>query len=110
MSYKTPQLLKAEAERLYADLAPRKGELTVKDRRAIPQQDMPAQEPAARVKNMEEVTYGYSREQAVVEALRCLQCKNAPCVQGCPVRINIPAFVKAVAEENFKNAIDIIKK
>ncbi len=110
MSYQTPQDLQAKASRLYEELIPKKNELTVRERRAIPQQDMPAQDPAARVKNMEEVTYGYSKEQAVVEALRCLQCKKAFCIDGCPVRIDIPGFIKAIVDEDFKKAIDIIKK
>jgi glutamate synthase (NADPH) small chain len=110
MSFIPQSQLKAEAVRLYDDLKPKSGALTAKDRKAIPQQDMPAQDPAARVKNMEEVTYGYSKEQAVVEALRCLQCKKAFCIDGCPVRIDIPGFIKAIVEEDFKKSIDIIKK
>ena len=78
MSHSPADQLRAKAVSLYNDLKPRAAQLTNKDRRAIPQQDMPSQDPALRVKNMQEVTYGYSKEQAVVEALRCFGCKNAP--------------------------------
>ena len=54
------------------------------------------QEPKVRATNFEEVCYGYNEEEAVAEASRCLNCKNARCVQGCPVKIDIPAFVKEV--------------
>ncbi|MFH1477675.1 MAG: NADPH-dependent glutamate synthase [Verrucomicrobiota bacterium] len=83
--------------------------LKPKDRLKIPAQSMPAQDPAVRRGNIEEVALGYSPEQARLEALRCLQCKNAPCIEGCPVRIDIPAFVRAMAEGHVKQAIDIIK-
>ena len=56
------------------------------------------QEPKVRATNFEEVCYGYNEEEAVAEASRCLNCKNARCVQGCPVNINIPAFIKEVKE------------
>ena len=70
---------------------------------------MPTQDPNKRNKNMEEVALGYFVEQAKLEAMRCIQCKNAPCVDGCPVRIDIPAFIKAITQEDFKSAIEIIK-
>ncbi|MBN2351738.1 MAG: NADPH-dependent glutamate synthase [Spirochaetales bacterium] len=110
MSFIPREQLKTEAERLYNELKPKAAELTARDRRAIPQQEMPSQAPEERVKNMQEVTYGYSKEQAVVEALRCLQCKKALCIEGCPVRIDIPAFIKAIVDEDFKKSIDIIKR
>lgn len=81
-----------------------------KDRMAIPAQEMPTQDPIERGKNFDEVALGYSPEQAQLEAIRCLQCKNAPCVNGCPVRIDIPGFVKAVAEGDFDKGIEIIKR
>ncbi|HRU71844.1 MAG TPA: NADPH-dependent glutamate synthase [Kiritimatiellia bacterium] len=84
--------------------------LTPKERIAIPAQEMPAQDPAVRRHNMNEVALGYSAEQARLEAKRCLQCKNAPCVQGCPVRIRIPDFIKAAAEGRFDEAIAIIRE
>ncbi len=83
--------------------------LKPKDRLAIPAQPMPAQPSALRVDNMDEVALGYTEAQARVEAMRCLQCRNAPCIDGCPVRIDIPAFVKACADGDFQDAIDIIK-
>jgi glutamate synthase (NADPH/NADH) small chain len=110
MSYIPAKQLREEAERLYKELKPKATEMSNKDRRAIPQQEMPAQDPTERVQNMSEVTYGYSREQAVVEALRCLRCKNALCIGGCPVRIDIPAFIAAIVAEDFKKSVDIIKK
>ncbi len=85
-------------------------ELKPKDRMAIPTQLMPAQDPAERIKNMGEVAQGYTSEQARVEAMRCLQCKNAPCVKGCPVFIDIRGFLKAAAEGNFDESIEIIKQ
>ena len=60
--------------------------------------------------NMSEVALGYTAEQARLEAMRCLQCKNAPCIKGCPVCIDIPAFLAAAAEGNFQKSIDIIKQ
>lgn len=69
---------------------------------------MPVQEPNVRNKNFSEVALGYTAEQAIDEAKRCLNCKNKPCVGGCPVNINIPAFIKEVAEGNFKKAYEII--
>ena len=60
--------------------------------------EMPSQEPNVRNKNFNEVALGYTAEQAVDEAQRCLSCKNKPCVTGCPVQIDIPAFVEQVAK------------
>lgn len=84
--------------------------LTPKERMAISSQDMPSQDPNVRKKNMEEVALGYTQEQARLEAMRCLQCKNAPCMTGCPVQINIPAFIKAIADGDFQTAVNIVKK
>lgn len=74
-----------------------------------PRQKMPEQKPAERINNFNEVPLGYSAETAVIEAKRCLQCKKPQCVEGCPVNVNIPAFIKEIAEGNFKEAIKIIK-
>lgn len=84
--------------------------LSARDRRTITRQPMPAQDPLARGQNMCEVALGYSPEQAQLEAIRCIQCKNAPCIAGCPVEINIPLFIKQLAEQDFQGAIDTIKK
>ena len=69
---------------------------------------MPTQEPDVRNKNFREVALGYTAEQAIDEAKRCLNCKNHPCVGGCPVRIHIPEFIAKVAEGDFENAYQII--
>lgn len=71
---------------------------------------MPKQLPNERVKNFKEVSLGYTEEQAVLEASRCLQCKKAPCVNGCPVHINIPAFVANIRGKDFAGAIRKIKE
>lgn len=71
---------------------------------------MPAQDPNVRNKNFLEVTTGYTAEVAIEEAQRCLNCKNKPCVSGCPVHIDIPSFVKEVAEGNFAGAYDVISE
>jgi len=85
-------------------------ELTPKERLAIPAQEMPQQDPQVRRNNMDEVALGYSQAQAILEAERCLQCKNAPCISGCPVSIDIPGFIKAIAAGDNKLAVDIIKE
>ena len=69
--------------------------LSVKDRMAIEHQEMPSQDAKERIHNMDEVALGYSEDMAVLEASRCLNCKNKPCVSGCPVSIDIPAFISA---------------
>lgn len=71
---------------------------------------MPSQAPDVRNKNFSEVALGYSEETAIDEAKRCLNCKNSPCISGCPVKIHIPAFIKEVAEGNFEKAYEIITK
>ncbi len=79
--------------------------------KVVPQKyPMPLQPPELRVKNFSEVALGYTEELAVKEASRCLQCKNAPCRQGCPVEVDIPAFVKLAAERDFAEAIQKIKE
>jgi glutamate synthase (NADPH/NADH) small chain len=71
---------------------------------------IPEQDPAARKANFEEVSLGYSREQAIQEASRCLQCKKPMCVTGCPVGVPIPRFIQAVHEGDFARAIEIINE
>ena len=68
------------------------------------------QDPKVRATNFEEVCLGYTEEEAVAEAGRCLNCKNPKCVGGCPVSINIPAFIHEVAERNFEKAYEIISQ
>ena len=65
---------------------------------------MPVQEPEARIRNFSEVALGYTYDMAVGEARRCLNCKNKPCVSGCPVGIDIPAFIARVAAEDMEGA------
>ena len=71
---------------------------------------MPAQEPDVRNKNFNEVALGYTEEQAIDEANRCLNCKHRPCVGGCPVQIEIPAFIAKVAEGDFEGAYEVITR
>ena len=70
---------------------------------------MPEQDPNVRNKNFEEVALGYTPEQAVEEAQRCLGCKNMPCVKGCPVNVRIPNFIAAIQKGEFEEAAKIIK-
>lgn len=104
----TPETLHQAAATKLAELAGKT--LSPKERIAIPAQEMPTQDPVVRSRNMNEVALGYSAEQAQVESMRCLQCKNAPCVSGCPVRIRIPEFLKAAAAGQFGEASAIIRE
>ena len=92
------------------DLIKTNGKLTPKDRNAIPQMEMPTRDPNTRKREMAEVALGYSAHQAIVEANRCLQCPKPSCMEGCPVNINIPGFIKEIANGEFKKAVDIIKE
>jgi len=74
----------------------------------IARQPMPEQAAEVRRRNFEEVPTGYSEETAVLEARRCLQCKKPACMTGCPVGVNIPEFIKCIAEKDFKGAIQKI--
>ena len=69
---------------------------------------MPEQDPKVRARNFKEVALGYTPEQAIEEANRCLKCKNPKCVGGCPVNIRIPEFIAKVQEGDFKAAYEII--
>ena len=69
---------------------------------------MPSQDPNVRNKNFQEVALGYTEEQALDEAKRCLNCKNKPCMQGCPVMVHIPEFIEKVAAGEFEEAYQII--
>lgn len=71
---------------------------------------MPTQEPEVRAHNFSEVATGYTEEMALDEALRCLNCKNMPCVQGCPVKIHIPEFISKIKEGDFEGAYQVINK
>jgi glutamate synthase (NADPH/NADH) small chain len=76
---------------------------------AIPAQEMAAREPLSRAREMGEVALGYTEDQARVEAARCLQCKNRPCVASCPVAVPIPEFIACVEKGEFKKSVDVIK-
>ncbi len=84
--------------------------LTIPERLKIPPQEMPQQKPQDRIRNVNEVALGYSETEARMEALRCLGCKNAPCVSGCPVRIRIKDFIETIVEGDYKKALNIIKE
>ncbi len=71
---------------------------------------MPTQDPAVRAHNFQEVALGYSEEIALQEAARCLNCKNMPCVSGCPVNIHIPAFIEKIKEGDFEGAYQVIQQ
>lgn len=73
-------------------------------------QAIPCQDPAERVKNFNEVSIGYTEEQAVEEASRCLQCKKPPCIAGCPVDIDIKQFLELTSQRKFKDALEVIKE
>ena len=72
--------------------------------------DMPHQDAAKRAKNFDEVALGYSREQAIIEAERCLQCKKPLCQKGCPVEIDIKGFIAALCDDDLHGAYDTIRK
>ena len=71
---------------------------------------MPSQEPEVRAHNFSEVATGYTEEMALDEAMRCLNCKNMPCVSGCPVKIHIPAFIEKIKVGDFEGAYQVINK
>lgn len=84
--------------------------MNVKDRLKIPPVEMPEQDPAVRVNNVDEVPLGYTPEMAMLEAARCLQCKTPFCIEGCPVGIDIPGFLKLIEVGDFKSAIRKMKE
>jgi len=72
--------------------------------------EMPTQDPKVRAHNFKEVALGYTKEIAIEEAKRCLNCKNRPCVSGCPVNVNIPDFISEIKNGNFEEAYQVISK
>lgn len=108
MSYIPADKLHEEAIKTVKELEGK--ELKPKDRLSLPRQEMPSQDPEVRKKNMNEVALGYFEEQVKIEAERCLQCKTAPCISGCPVQIDIPGFIKAAAEGDYEKSLSIIKR
>ena len=77
---------------------------------ALKRNEMPTQDAKVRARNFQEVALGYTEEQAIDEANRCLNCKHMPCVQGCPVKIHIPEFITKIKEGDFEGAYQIITK
>ena len=71
---------------------------------------MPEQAPLLRNKNFEEVSLGYTKEMAIEEAARCLNCKNPKCVEGCPVNVKIPDFISKIVTGDFDGAYDVISE
>lgn len=110
MSHQSPEKLAEKAKELLVDYVTRYDEMKPKEKMAIPAQAMREQDPDVRNKNLEEVAIGYTMEQARVEAMRCLQCKKQQCVADCPVEIDIPGFIKHVADGDIQTAIDVIKR
>ena len=84
--------------------------MTPKEKMAIPPQAMPEQDARERARNMNEVALGYTAEMAKAEASRCLQCPSKPCMQGCPVAVNIPGFLAKAAEGDFAGALRVIRE
>ena len=82
--------------------------LMAKKNMSLTKVPMPEQAPDVRNKNFDEVALGYTAEMAMEEATRCLNCKNKPCVSGCPVNVPIPAFIEKVAEGDFEGAYEVI--
>jgi len=76
----------------------------------VPRQKMPEQEPKVRAKNFNEVPFGYTPELAQLESSRCLQCKKPKCIEGCPVEIDIPAFIKLINEGDFDGSARKLKE
>ncbi len=81
-----------------------------KKKEKIPRQSMPEQDPKVRAKNFDEVPLGYTEEQAILEAKRCIQCKKPSCIAGCPVDVDIPGFIKLIAEGDFIGAAHKLKE
>jgi glutamate synthase (NADPH/NADH) small chain len=81
-----------------------------KEKPKIPKQKMPEQDPKVRAKNFKEVPFGYSPELAQLEASRCLQCKKPKCIEGCPVEIDIPAFIKLISDGDYVGAARKLKE
>lgn len=100
MSHPTPEQLREDAAQLLATIDP--SALKPRDRMAIPVQEMPTQDPDQRVCNMEEVAVGYSREQVILESLRCLQCKNAPVSRDVRYRSTFPSSSRKLQKATSK--------
>lgn len=107
MSY-SPEFIKEQREQAWrADL---RKKVAAKDRTAKARIHMPEQDPNTRNKNHTEVNYGLTEQQAIEEASRCLDCANPTCIDGCPVNINIPKFIKYVEAGQFLEAAKALKE
>lgn len=87
-----------------SEIKPKKTIKTIQPKKT----SIPEQKPEERKKNFKEVALGYTEEQALLEAERCIQCKNPLCIKGCPVLIDIPAFIEAITKKDYKKAYEII--
>ena len=87
-----------------------RGSFNPRQRGQLPKIFWAEQDPSERVRNIREVPFAYTPEQARAEAVRCLSCKNEPCVTGCPVGVDVPGFLKLVADGDFRAAIRLIKE
>ncbi len=96
-------------EELAARVETRKS-LTNRQRGQLPKVFWKEQDPSERVRNTREVPFAYTPAEARAEAVRCLSCKNEPCVSGCPVSVDVPGFLRLVAEGDFRGAIRLIKE
>ncbi len=110
MSYKSPDILSENAKKILNDYIHNVDDLKPKNKIKIPLQEMPTLEPEVRRCSQEEVAIGYTIEEARVEAMRCLECVKQPCVDGCPVNIDIPRFIRHIAHGEFENATAVIKE
>jgi glutamate synthase (NADPH/NADH) small chain len=79
-------------------------------KKKVPRTSMPQQDPKVRAKNFKEVATGYTEEDALLEASRCLQCKNPKCIKGCPVEIDIKEFIKLIEESKFEESLEKIRE
>lgn len=104
---RTKEELGKEAEALWESLKDRNP--SVKERMAIPAQEMATGEPSVRARTMKEVSLGYTESQARVESLRCLGCKNRPCVDACPVGVPIPEFIACIRDGEYSKAVGVIR-
>jgi glutamate synthase (NADPH/NADH) small chain len=80
-----------------------------KKRPKIPRTPMPEQDAHERAKNFDSVTLGYTMDQALIEASRCLMCKKPFCIKGCPVAVNIPEFIQRIVDKDMPGAVTAIK-
>ena len=106
----TPEQLSQTAKEIWARISPKVQVMNMKERLEIPRQEMPSQAPEVRRHNTSEVALGFTVEQALVEANRCLQCKNQPCTEGCPVKLPIKDFIGKIAQGDFAGSISLIKQ